>query len=169
MQAPHQTRKWLSCGLLAKPRELIYYVSRNPEGFTSLINQFTCLKGKTKGVGFVSEQHNMASSLSDKQPNRKDSRQINFRVSEQDYLKLSQSAKTLNMSVPAFVKKKAQGARIVAPLIGAKEAQELTRQLAKIGGNLNQLAKHANQGGNVPAQELQELQSEVAHIWQQLT
>lgn len=81
----------------------------------------------------MSEQHNMASYLSDKQPNRKDSRQINFRVSEQDYLKLSQSAKTLNMSVPAFVKKKAQGARIVAPLIGAEEAQALTRQLAKIG------------------------------------
>ncbi|GAY74436.1 mobilization protein [Lentilactobacillus kosonis] len=54
-------------------------------------------------------------------------------------------------------------------MIGAEEAQALTRQLAKIGGNLNQLAKHANQGGNVPAQELQELQSEVAHIWQQLT
>lgn len=80
----------------------------------------------------MSKQHNMASYLSDKQPNRKDSRQINFRVSEQDYLKLSQSAKALNMSVPAFVKKKAQG-------------------------------------GNDPAQALQELQSEVAHIWQQLT
>lgn len=80
----------------------------------------------------MSEQHNMASYLSDKQPNRKDSRQINFRVSEQDYLKLSLTAKALNMSVPAFVKKKAQG-------------------------------------GNVPAQALQELQSEVAHIWQQLT
>nr|WP_277375625.1 MobC family plasmid mobilization relaxosome protein [Weissella paramesenteroides] len=117
----------------------------------------------------MSEQHNMANYLSDKQPNRKDSRQINFRVSEQDYSKLSQSAKTLNMSVPAFVKKKAQEARVVAPKIGAKEAQELTRQLAKIGGNLNQLTKHANQGGNVPAQALQELQSEVAHIWQQLT
>ena len=117
----------------------------------------------------MSEQHNMAIYLSDKQPNRRDSRQINFRVSEQDYLKLSQSAKTLNMSVPAFVKKKAQGARIVAPKIGAKEAQELTRQLAKIGGNLNQLTKHANQGGNVPAQALQELQSEVEHIWQRLT
>ena len=117
----------------------------------------------------MSEQHNMSRHLSDKQPNRIDSRQINFRVSEQDYLKLSQSAKTLNMSVPAFVKKKAQGARIVAPKIGAKEAQELARQLAKIGGNLNQLTKHANQGGNVPAQALQELQSEVAKIWQQLT
>lgn len=120
-------------------------------------------------MGFVSEQHNMASSFSNKKPNRKESRQINFRVSEQDYLKLSQSAKTLNMSVPAFVKKKAQGARIIAPKIGAKDAQEITRQLAKIGSNLNQLAKHANQGGTVHAPALQELQSEVAKIWQQLT
>ncbi|MBF7126207.1 MobC family plasmid mobilization relaxosome protein [Pediococcus pentosaceus] len=117
----------------------------------------------------MSEQHNMASYLSDKQPNRKESRQINFRVSEQDYLKLSQSAKALNMSVPAFVKKKAQGARIIVPKIGAKDAQEITRQLAKIGSNLNQLAKHANQGGAVHAPALQELQSEVAKIWQQLT
>ena len=42
---------WLAYGLLANPHELIYYVSRNPKGFTSLINQFTCLKGKTKGGG----------------------------------------------------------------------------------------------------------------------
>lgn len=116
----------------------------------------------------MSELIDMASNKK-KQPNRKERKQISFRVSESEYLNLERSAKVLNISVPAFVKKKAQGARIVAPLIGAKEAQELTRQLAKIGGNLNQLAKHANQGGNVPAQALQELQSEVEHIWQRLT
>ena len=117
----------------------------------------------------MSERQNKTDELPAKIPKRIEPKQVSFRVSEQDYLKLSQSAKALNMSVPAFVKKKAQGARIVAPKIGAKEAQELTRQLAKIGGNLNQLTKHANQGGKVPAQALQELQSEVAHIWQQLT
>ncbi len=116
----------------------------------------------------MSEKQNVASKLNNK-VNRKDNKQISFRVSESEYLDLERSAKVLNISVPAFVKKKAQGARIVAPKIGAKEAQELARQLAKIGGNLNQLAKHANQGGNVPAQALQELQSEVAEIWQQLT
>lgn len=117
----------------------------------------------------MNEPQKKASTKSTTNVHRRASKQINFRVSEPDYLKLAQSAQTLNMSVPSFVKKKAQGARIVAPKIGAKEAQELTRQLAKIGSNLNQLAKHANQGGNVPAQALQELQSEVAHIWQQLT
>ncbi len=40
--------------------------------------------------------------------NRKAPKQISFRVSESEYLKLQQSAETLNMSVPAFVKKKAQ-------------------------------------------------------------
>ncbi len=120
-------------------------------------------------VGLVNEPQKKASPKSTTNVHRRASKQINFRVSEPDYLKLAQSAQTLNLSVPAFVKKKAQGARIIAPKLGAKEAQELTRQLAKIGGNLNQLTKHANQGGNVPAQALQELQSEVAKIWQQLT
>ena len=39
-------------------------------------------------------------------PNRKEPKQISFRVSESEYLKLKQSAETLNMSVPAFVKKR---------------------------------------------------------------
>ncbi len=42
-----------------------------------------------------------------RKPNRKAPKQISFRVSESEYLKLQQSAETLNMSVPAFVKKKA--------------------------------------------------------------
>ena len=33
-------------------------------------------------------------------------KQISFRVNEGEYLKLQQSAETLNMSVPAFVKKR---------------------------------------------------------------
>lgn len=42
-----------------------------------------------------------------RKPNRKEPKQISFRVSESEYLKLQQSAETLNISVPAFVKKKA--------------------------------------------------------------
>ncbi|MDM5548925.1 plasmid mobilization relaxosome protein MobC, partial [Staphylococcus aureus] len=48
-------------------------------------------------------------------PNRKEPKQISFRVSELEYEKLQRSAETLNMSVPSFVKKKAQGSRLVAP------------------------------------------------------
>lgn len=120
-------------------------------------------------VGLVNELQNMASTKKTTQVHRQASKQINFRVSEPDYLKLARSAQTLNLPVPAFVKKKAQGARLVTPKIAAQDAQNITHQLAKIGGNLNQLAHHANQGGQVDPQALRDLQNEVQRVWQQLT
>lgn len=155
-------------GCLPKPIKSFIIGRRKPKVFTTFDKRFY-LTVRSKGVGFVSEQQNMASQTTNNEPNRKASKQINFRVSEQEYSKLEQSAETLNISVPAFVKKKAQGARIVAPKIKAEDSQEIARQLAKIGGNLNQLAKHANQGGTVDKQSLQALKNEVAQVWQQLT
>lgn len=66
-------------------------------------------------------------------------------MSEPEYLNLEQSAKVLNLSVPAFVKKKAQGARVVAPKINPEDSKEIARQLAGLGNNVNQLAKRVNQ------------------------
>ncbi|MBZ2202671.1 plasmid mobilization relaxosome protein MobC [Lentilactobacillus hilgardii] len=117
----------------------------------------------------MNERPKKASTKSTTNVHRRASKQINFRVSEPDYLKLAQSAQTLNLSVPAFVKKKAQGAHLVAPKIAAKDAQAITHQLAKIGSNLNQLAHHTNQGGQVDPQALKDLQNEVQCVWQQLT
>ena len=51
----------------------------------------------------MSEKQNVASKLNNK-VNRKDNKQISFRVSESEYLDLERSAKVLNISVPAFVK-----------------------------------------------------------------
>ncbi len=63
----------------------------------------------------MSEQNNFVASDEtvgrNQKPNRKEPKQISFRVSESEYLKLRQSADTLNMSVPNFVKKKAQGSQ----------------------------------------------------------
>ena len=92
----------------------------------------------------MSEHLNMA-SIKKKHPNRKAPKQISFRVSESEYLNLEQSAKVLNLSVPAFVKKKAQGARVVAPKINPEDSKEIARQLAGLGNNVNQLAKRVNQ------------------------
>ncbi|WP_431194933.1 plasmid mobilization protein, partial [Bacillus cereus] len=41
--------------------------------------------------------------------NRKENRQIKFRVDDLEYQKLEQMAKDAGMSVPTFCKKKAQG------------------------------------------------------------
>lgn len=97
----------------------------------------------------MSEQNNnLASNLhvgENHKPNRKEAKQISFRVSEGEYEKLRSSAETLNMSVPNFVKKKAQGTRLVAPKFDKETRQSIAKDLSKLGANVNQIAKYCNQ------------------------
>ncbi|WP_180548817.1 plasmid mobilization protein [Staphylococcus haemolyticus] len=107
-------------------------------------------------------------------PNRKEPKQISFRVSEAEYLKLQQSAETLNMSVPAFVKKKAQGSRLVAPKFDKETRQSIAKDLSKLGLNANQIAKYCNQhqyeAPNYEALEynIEELRKRLDEIWKVL-
>jgi KaiC/GvpD/RAD55 family RecA-like ATPase len=108
-----------------------------------------------------------------RKPNRKDSKQINVRVSESEYSKLKQPAETLNMSLPAFVKKKAKGAKLVAPKLEAKQAQNIVQQLNYLGNNVNQMAKALHTfGDRVEVDEMNDklefIQKEMMKIWQQL-
>ena len=48
------------------------------------------------------------------------------------------------MSVPAFVKSKAQGAKLVTPKIDRPGAVEIAKQLRAIGNNVNQMARATN-------------------------
>ena len=123
----------------------------------------------------MGEKQNVASNLNNK-VNRKDNKQISFRVSESEYLDLERSAKVLNISVPAFVKKKAQGARIVAPKIDSENAKEIARHLTRLGNNTNQIAKRLNSIEYANQEELEYIKKEVdrtlkrlAEIWRQLT
>ena len=107
-------------------------------------------------------------------PNRKEPKQISFRVSESEYLKLKQSAETLNMSVPSFVKKKAQGSRLVAPKLDKTTRQSIAKDLSRLGANANQIAKYCNQhqheAPNYEALEhnINELRERLNNIWQSL-
>lgn len=123
----------------------------------------------------MSELSNVASNKK-KQPNRKAPKQISFRVSEPEYLNLERSAKVLNISVPAFVKKKAQGARVVAPKINPEDSKEIARQLAALGNNVNQLAKRVNQiefadrnTQELISADLTRTLNGLGEIWRQLT
>ena len=106
-----------------------------------------------------------------RKPNRKAPKQISFRVSESEYLKLKQSAETLNMSVPSFVKKKAQGSRLVAPKFDKETRQSIAKDLSKLGANTNQIAKYCNQhqydAPNYEALEhnINELRERLNDIW----
>ncbi|MFO8500684.1 plasmid mobilization relaxosome protein MobC [Staphylococcus aureus] len=126
--------------------------------------------------------NNLASDLSvggNRKPNRKEPKQISFRVNEGEYEKLRSSAETLNMSVPSFVKKKAQGARLVAPKLDQATRQSIVKDLGSMGANVNQIAKwfnqHKEQAVNLPEQKYDDLikqfddfKKELHEIWQQL-
>ena len=109
-----------------------------------------------------------------RKPNRKEPKQISFRVSEYEYLKLQQSAETLNMSVPAFVKKKAQGSRLVAPKFDKETRQSIAKDLSKLGANANQIAKYCNQHQhetpNYEALErnISELRERLDEVWNKI-
>ena len=126
--------------------------------------------------------NNLASDLSvgeNRKPNRKEPKQISFRVNEGEYEKLRSSAETLNMSVPNFVKKKAQGSRLVAPKLDKETRQSIVKDLGSMGANVNQIAKwfnqHKEQAVNLPEQKYDDLikqfddfKKELHDIWQQL-
>ncbi|CXW53016.1 TPA: plasmid mobilization relaxosome protein MobC [Staphylococcus aureus] len=109
-----------------------------------------------------------------RKPNRKEPKQISFRVSESEYLKLQQSAETLNMSVPAFVKKKAQGSRLVSPKFDKETRQSIAKDLSKLGANANQIAKYCNQHQhetpNYEALErnISELRERLDEVWNKI-
>ena len=100
---------------------------------------------------------------------RKESQQINFRVSDSEYQRLKHMATEAGMSVPTFCKKKAQGARMRAPKIDREGAFEMSRQLRAIGNNVNQLSKRAHEGQMVPQEEVQRIEKELQAIWQQFS
>ena len=100
--------------------------------------------------------------------NRKDDKQINFRVSEKEYQRLEQMASNLGMTVPTFCKKKAQGARMKGPLIDRQGALQIASELRRIGVNANQIAKHLNSEGKASEGQINALQKELNDIWQLL-
>ena len=120
---------------------------------------------------------NMASDNLNKERKRairKEPRQISFRVSEDEYLKLQQSADTLNMSVPNFVKKKAQGSRLVSPKFDKETGESIISDLRRIGNNLNQIAKYCNTHRHSGVElekfndNVEQMVKEVNELWQRL-
>lgn len=121
--------------------------------------------------------NNLASDLSvgeNRKPNRKEPKQISFRVSESEYEKLRSSAETLNMSVPNFVKKKAHGSRLVAPKFDKETRQSIAKDLSKLGANVNQIAKYCNQHKDdtphyhAMDRNIREVRRRLDDIWQSL-
>lgn len=119
----------------------------------------------------MNDKNNLMASEKMREPIRKEPKQISFRVTVQEYEKLKQSAETLNLSVPAFVKKKAEGSRLVTPKFDKETRQTIVRDLSSIANNTNQIAKVLNTkyvDSDDVNRNLLALREEVNKLWQQL-
>ncbi len=73
-----------------------------------------------------------------------------------------------------FVKKKAQGARLVAPKLDQATRQSVAKDLSMLGANANQIAKYCNQhqheAPNYEALErnISELRERLNDIWERI-
>lgn len=122
----------------------------------------------------MSEREIFEATFAEAKPKRKEPKQISFRVSESEFEKLKRSAESLQMSVPAFVKSKAQGTKLLTPKIDRSGAIEIAKQLRAIGNNVNQMARATNTAELDPssaadlAAELQKVRKELNKIWENL-
>jgi len=163
--------KWLANIELAKPpRPSIILETES----VSVLCSFLTVREEKQGGGTVSEREIFEATFAEAKPKRKEPKQISFRVSESEFEKLKRSAETFQMSVPAFVKSKAQGSKLVTPKIDRPGAVEIAKQLRAIGNNVNQMARATNAAELDPnsavnlTAELQNVQKELNQIWQQL-
>ena len=79
---------------------------------------------------------------------------IKFRVTEIEKMELEHTAKLLNLSLSTLIRRALHNVKIEKKIIVANSGEEtltavstLLAQCSKVGGNLNQLARHFNSGG----------------------
>lgn len=96
--------------------------------------------------------------------NRKDSRQIKFRVSEDEYQYLTAIADQTGMSVPQLCKSVALGMKYHAPKVEREGAIQIANELRKHGVNLNQVAKACNSSQTLYQSDLEAIQKQLSDI-----
>ena len=83
---------------------------------------------------------------------KKESKVIGVRASFSEYAELEAKASKLNLTVPSYLRKVGldapKTAARSAPNVDRKLFSEAIGQLGKIGNNVNQIARHLNEGSN---------------------
>ena len=92
-------------------------------------------------------------------------RQVNFRLSEEEAAKVMRAAENAGLSLSAYVKKLAVSSKVKPMVIDREQGKQLIAALGKMGSNLNQIAKVANQGGGVDADALARLHEDIGDFW----
>lgn len=90
--------------------------------------------------------------------------QIIFRVTEEEAEQIKAKVKESGLSQKDYLMKVALGRKIQ----NTDGIKAVIPEIKRIGNNLNQIAKHMNEGNYPIMQEVKENQKELAELWQQL-
>lgn len=133
---------------------------------------------RRKGANKMTEEKEQG--VNRKSPKKRHYTQVNFRLTEAEKERWQKQASSLNMTLPKFSKHLINlffdSGTIKQPKIDKQQGTEIARHLAKLGGNVNQIAKwcntHQHDISDVQAKRLAEnlahVQKELKQVWQQL-
>ena len=99
--------------------------------------------------------------------NRKDSRQIKFRVSEDEYQYLTAIADQTGMSVPQLCKSVALGMKYRAPNVDREGAIHIAKEMARFI-NMNKGQMPSSSDLALMNQQLSQIEKGVIDLWEQL-
>lgn len=91
-------------------------------------------------------------------------RKMTFRLTEEEYKKIKEKVEEAGISQQQFLLKTALNKEIMH----IKEFQELIFQIKKIGININQIARKANETGRISSTDMEEVKGGLEQIWQSL-
>lgn len=93
----------------------------------------------------------------------KKDKQLNIRISQEDYNYIRERSKRANLTITGYVTKSALNKKILV----ADGYKEFVGELRKIGVNLNQIARNSNAGINTNP-DISKFQKDINVIWQSL-
>lgn len=96
--------------------------------------------------------------------NRKRPKQIVIRMTEEEYAKVKMQVEKSGMKQQEYLTK----AIMNKPITNTDGLKELIPELKRVGNNLNQLSRKANEGIVLGNEELSRMQKELGEVWQLL-
>ncbi len=101
--------------------------------------------------------------------NRIADKQLNIRLTNEEYGRIKALSDLQGMNVPQYAKRKLKNVRMQAPLVDRTTGLEIQAKLRRIGVNLNQVSKSLNSGKSPSKGHLKALnimREDLKKIWQ---
>lgn len=89
--------------------------------------------------------------------------QVHIRLTDEEYALIQEKMRLANMeNMSAYIRKMAIDGYVLK--LELPELKEMVAQLGKMGGNINQIARRANENGRIYQADLEDIQKQQAEI-----